>query len=195
MTERDLFTRRRLLTATAAALAIPDVAFAQAELPATPACHDGDAPTVRQTDGPFFKPSSPQRAELVEPGMPGRRLEVSGFVVSRACKPVARALIDVWQADDNGRYDNQGSRLRGHFFTDAAGRYTLRTIVPGAYAGRTRHIHVKVQAPGRPLLTTQLYFPDEPLNRSDGLYRRELTMRVARADSMLGRFDFVLDLG
>ena len=195
MTERDLFTRRRLLTATAAALAIPDAAFAQAELPATPACHDGDAPTVRQTDGPFFKPSSPQRAELVEPGMPGRRLEVSGFVVSRACKPVAGALIDVWQADDNGRYDNQGFRLRGHLFTDAGGRYTLRTIVPGAYDGRTRHIHVKVQAPGRPLLTTQLYFPDEPLNRSDGLYRRELTMRVARADSMLGRFDFVLDLG
>ena len=189
------FTRRRLLTA-AAVLAMPEAAFAQGDLAATPACHDGDEPTVRQTDGPFFKPSSPPRADLLEPGMAGRPLEVSGFVVSRACKPVAGALIDVWQADDTGRYDNQGFRLRGHLFADAAGRYTLRTILPGAYEGRTRHIHVKVQAPGRPLLTTQLYFPDEPRNRRDGLYRRELTMRVAHADDrMLGRFDFVLDLG
>jgi protocatechuate 3,4-dioxygenase beta subunit len=192
----DQFTRRRLLGATAAALAIPEAAFAQGDMAATPACHDGDEPTVRQTDGPYFKPSSPQRADLIEPGMAGRPLDVSGFVVSRACKPVAHALIDVWQADDTGLYDNQGFRLRGHLFTDAGGRYTLRTIVPGAYDGRTRHIHVKVQAPGRPLLTTQVYFPDEPLNRSDRLYRRELTLRLAHADDrMLGRFDFVLDLG
>src|SRR5712691_9552658 len=102
MIMHDVLTRRRLLGATAAALVLPDAAYAQAELPATPACHDGDEPTVRQTDGPYFKPSSPQRADLIEPGMAGRPLDVSGFVVSRACKPVARALIDVWQADDTG---------------------------------------------------------------------------------------------
>jgi protocatechuate 3,4-dioxygenase beta subunit len=190
-----ILTRRHLLTA-AAALTVPELAFAQAELPATPACHDGDAPTVRQTEGPFFKPSSPQRTDLRESGLAGRPLDVSGFVVSRACKPVAHALIDVWQADEKGRYDNRGFRLRGHLFTDDTGRFTLRTILPGAYEGRTRHIHVKVQAPGRPVLTTQLYFPDEPLNRTDGLYRRELDMRLAQADDrLLGRFDFVLDLG
>jgi protocatechuate 3,4-dioxygenase beta subunit len=192
---RDLLTRRRLLTA-AAALTMPEAAFAQGDMAATPACHDGDEPTVRQTDGPFFKPKSPERADLREPGMAGRPLDVSGFVLSRACKPVAHALIDVWQADDKGRYDNDGFRLRGHLFTDAAGRYTLRTIVPATYEWRTRHIHMRVQAPGRPLLTTQIYFPDEPRNRSDQLYRRELTMRVEHADDrMLGRFDFVLDLG
>ena len=190
-----ILTRRGLLTA-AAALALPEFAWAQADLAATPACHDGDAQTVRQTEGPFFKPSSPQRTDLREAGLAGRPLDVSGFVVSRACKPVAHALIDVWQADEKGRYDNRGFRLRGHLFSDDAGRFTLRTIVPGAYEGRTRHIHVKVQAPGRPVLTTQLYFPDEPLNRSDGLYRRELDMRLAQADDrLLGRFDFVLDLG
>jgi protocatechuate 3,4-dioxygenase beta subunit len=136
MTTRDLLTRRRLLTA-AAVLALPETAFAQEQLPATPACHDGDEPTLRETAGPFFKPTSPERADLREPGMAGRPLDVSGFVVSRACQPVAHALIDVWQADDTGAYDNQGFRLRGHLFTDAAGRYTLRTVVPGAYAGRT----------------------------------------------------------
>jgi protocatechuate 3,4-dioxygenase beta subunit len=195
MPEQPL-TRRYLLSGAAAALAIPGAAWAQGELPATPMCHDGDEPTARQTDGPYFKPRSPERADLIERGMAGRPLEVSGFVLDRKCRPVTRALIDVWQADDGGAYDLKGFRLRGHLFTDASGRFTLRTIVPGIYTGRTRHIHVKVQAPGRPVLTTQLYFPDEPLNRSDGLFRRELTMRVARADDrMLGRFDFVLDLG
>jgi protocatechuate 3,4-dioxygenase beta subunit len=192
---RHPLTRRQLLSA-AAAVAVPQSAFAQAELPPTPTCHDHDPPTVRETEGPFFKPSSPQRADLREPGMAGRPLDVSGFVLSRACRPIAGALIDVWQADDRGRYDNAGFRLRGHLFTDADGRFTLRTIVPGAYAGRTRHIHVKVQPAGGRLLTTQLYFPDEPLNRSDGLFRRELTMRLAHnGDLTLGRFDFVLDLG
>ena len=195
MTNVPRLTRRHLLSA-AAALTIPGAAPAQAELPQTPACHDGDEPTVRQTDGPYFKPRSPERADLIEPGLAGRPLEVAGYVLDRKCRPVARALIDVWQADDSGAYDLKGFRLRGHLFADAAGRFDLRTIVPGIYTGRTRHIHVKVQAPGRPVLTTQLYFPDEPLNRADGLFRRELTMRVARADDrMLGRFDFVLDLG
>jgi len=190
-----ILTRRHVLGA-AAALALPEFAFAQGDLAATPACHDGDAPTVRESEGPFFKPSSPQRADLREEGLAGRPLDVSGFVMSRKCSPVTRALIDVWQADETGRYDNRGFRLRGHLFTDAGGRFALRTILPGAYEGRTRHIHVKVQAPGRPVLTTQLYFPDEPLNRSDGLYRRELTMHLAQADDrLLGRFDFVLDLG
>jgi protocatechuate 3,4-dioxygenase beta subunit len=190
-----ILTRRHLLGA-AAALAVPQRAFAQGDLAATPACHDGDPATVRQTDGPFFKPSSPERADLRADGPPGRPLDVTGFVVNRSCRPVGRALIDVWQADDTGRYDNRGFRLRGHLFTDDTGRFTLRTIVPGGYDGRTRHIHVKVQAPSRPILTTQLYFPDEPLNRSDGLFRRELVMRLNQADDrLIGRFDFVLDLG
>ena len=191
-----ILTRRHLLTAAAAAVALPELAFAQGDLAATPACHDGDAPTVRQTDGPFFKPSSPERADLRTDGAPGRPLDVTGFVLSRSCRPVSHALIDVWQADEGGRYDNRGFILRGHLFTDEAGRFTLHTIVPGGYDGRTRHIHVKVQAPDRPILTTQLYFPDEPLNRTDGLFRRELTMRTAEADDrLIGRFDFVLDLG
>ncbi len=49
------------------------------------------------------------------------------------------------------------------------------------YPGRTRHYHVKVQAPGSRLLTTQLYFPNEPANLRDGLFRRELLMEVADA--------------
>ena len=161
----------------------------------TPQCHDGDEPTVRQTEGPYFKPSSPLRADLVEPGSAARRVELSGQVLTRSCRPVARVLLDLWHADERGEYDNAGFRYRGHLFTDAEGRYRLRTILPALYTGRTRHYHIKVQAPQQRVLTTQLYFPDEPMNRRDGLFRRELVMRMAEAEGVLAaRFDFVLDM-
>jgi protocatechuate 3,4-dioxygenase beta subunit len=167
--------------------------LAQTPLSPTPACHDGDEPTLAQTEGPFFKPSSPERIELIEAGMAGQPIELVGFVLSRNCKPIAGALLEFWQADDKGQYDNSGFRLRGHQFTDADGRYRLKSIVPGSYVGRTRHFHVKVQPNGGRVLTTQLYFPGEARNRSDGLFRKELLIRTAKNEGWLaGRFDFVL---
>jgi protocatechuate 3,4-dioxygenase beta subunit len=199
MDERSKTTRRRFLLSagTLAAgwgLAGADAALTQ-ELAATPACHDGDEPTVRQTEGPFFKPSSPERSDLREPGVGGRPLELSGFVLTRRCRPLGGALVDLWHADDKGEYDNTGFRYRGHVTTGPDGAFRFRTIMPELYPGRTRHYHVKVQAPGSPLLTTQLYFPNEPANRRDALFRRELLMRVADAgDGLAGRFDFVLNI-
>ena len=164
----------------------------------TPECGDGDEPTLAQTAGPFFKPSSPERASLLEPGMKGTPLEVAGRVYGRDCRPLAGALLDFWQADATGAYDNDGFRLRGHQYTDAQGRYLLTTIVPAAYAGRTRHIHVRVQpreadGSGR-VLTTQLYFPGEKRNRQDPLFRAELLMSLdPQQTPQKGRFHFLLD--
>jgi protocatechuate 3,4-dioxygenase beta subunit len=192
----DTPTRRAVLGAgvfAAGSLLTIDGSIAQAPLAPTPECHDGDAATVAQTEGPFFKPSSPERVELIEEGMAGQPIELVGFVLTRACKPIAGALLDFWQADDKGRYDNSGFRLRGHQFSDAEGRYRLRSVVPGAYVGRTRHIHVKVQPRGGRVLTTQLYFPGESLNRTDSLFRKELLMRTTKnAGWLAGRFDFVV---
>ena len=95
--------------------------------------------------------------------MVGERLIVTGYVLDQDCKPVAGALLDFWQADGEGVYDNEGYRLRGRQYTDAEGRYRLETVIPGEYPGRTEHIHVKAQAPGGRVLTTQLYFPASPL--------------------------------
>jgi protocatechuate 3,4-dioxygenase beta subunit len=145
--------------------------------------------TPRQTEGPFFTPKSPQRTSLLEGGEK-TRLVLVGTVLTTGCAPVARALVDFWQADDAGRYDNEGFRLRGHQFTDAQGRYRLETVVPGLYPGRTRHIHVKVQPPGGRILTTQVYFPGDPANRRDGLYLPELELKSAKAGE--GSFDFVV---
>jgi protocatechuate 3,4-dioxygenase beta subunit len=81
------------------------------------------------------------------------------------------------------------------FYIGLAGRRRFRTILPALYPGRTRHYHIKVQAPERPVLTTQLYSPDEPANRRDGLFRRDLAMRITEApDGLAARFDFVLDM-
>ena len=166
-------------------------------LPPTPECVDDDDLTPPQTEGPYFTPSSPERTSLLEPGMPGTKIVVSGYVLGTSCQPVAGALLDFWQADDRGVYDNVGYRLRGHQVADAAGRYSLETIVPGVYPGRTRHFHLKVQAPNRPVLTTQLYFPGEPSNRTDRIFNPALLLDVQDAPdgSKLARFDFVLDLG
>jgi len=114
---------------------------------------------------------------------------------TRSCRPVERALVDLWHADERGEYDNAGFRYRGHLFTDSEGRYRFHTILPAVYPGRTRHYHIKVQAPQRPVLTTQLYFPDEPANLRDSLFRRELVMQIADASNGLAaHFDFVVDI-
>ena len=193
----NLSRRKILLTGAAAAggALFADDLLAQAPLTPTPACGADHAPTLRQTEGPFFTPNSPERQSLIEAGVTGRTLELTGFVLTRSCKPLPRVLVDFWQADAKGEYDNQGFRLRGHQFTDGEGRYRLRTIVPARYTGRTPHIHVKVQAANRPVLTTQLYFPDEPGNARDPIFRPELVIRIGQTgETRQGRFDFVLDM-
>jgi protocatechuate 3,4-dioxygenase beta subunit len=193
--------RRRFLkglaTASAAGLfvaGLPRAALGQGELQPTPSCDDGDQPTPRQTEGPFFTPNSPQRAKLSEPGMEGTPIVLAGYVLTRACRPIPGALVELWHADDSGRYDNDGYRLRGHQFTDAGGRYRFLTIVPGLYTGRTRHFHLKYQAPNEPVLTTQLYFPGEPANDRDRIFQPELLVELTEAPELTARFDAVLDV-
>jgi len=199
---RREFLRLAAATPAAVALAVFETERVEAQgapppapgLSPTRSCGDG-APTPRQTEGPYFKPESPARTSLVEPGMRGTRIVVAGTVLSTGCQPVPRALVDFWQADDRGAYDNAGYRLRGHQLADDQGRYRLETIVPAVYVGRTRHIHVKVQAPNGPVLTTQLYFPGERENQRDPIFSPDLVMQVKDgADGKTGSFDFVLDL-
>jgi protocatechuate 3,4-dioxygenase beta subunit len=193
MADRD---RRRFLLATGS-IAFAGVTFdaiAQ-ELAPTPECSDAPEPTVRQTEGPFFKPSSPRRDDLREAGARGMPVELTGLVLTRRCKPVAGAVVDLWHANENGAYDEAGFRYRGHQIADAEGRYRFRTIRPAVYAGRTAHYHVKVQGQASRLLTTQLYFPDEPANRRDRMFRSSLLMKTAQvSDVIAARFDFVLDI-
>lgn len=167
--------------------------FAALGLPIAPAWACGKR-TLQQTAGPFFSPNSPKRVSLVDSRTKTEKLIISGQVLAERCTPVPGALLDFWHCDETGEYDNAGFRYRGHQFADAQGRYRLETIFPGVYPGRTRHIHVRVQAPGGRLLTTQLYFPGEPGNRRDGIYRPELEVKLERRDAArLAAFDFVVE--
>lgn len=151
-------------------------------------------PTSSMTEGPYYTPNTPERTSLLEPGITGTRIVISGYVLGTDCQPIPGALVDFWQADDNGVYDNVGYKLRGHQFADASGRYTLETVVPGLYPGRTRHIHVKVQAPNGPLLTTQLFFPGESQNNTDSIFNPALLLPVQETnDGWAATFDFVVE--
>jgi protocatechuate 3,4-dioxygenase beta subunit len=118
--------------------------------------------------------------------MPGTRLILVGYVLDQNCRPLPNAWLDFWQADANGEYDNASYRLRGHQFSDSQGRYYLETIVPGLYSSRPiEHIHVKVRPEGGEVVTSQLYFPSQPV---DGL---TITIEE-KGDYQLGYFNFVL---
>ncbi len=171
--------------------------FARAQtLAATPACNDNDDPTPPQTAGPFFKPRSPHRTSLIEPGAKGTKILLQGYVRSIRCQPIPGALLDLWHADATGAYDNIGYNFRGHQFADKSGRYAFETVAPGLYPGRTRHFHLRVQAPNRAILTTQLYFPGEPQNQRDGIFNEKLLLTLRQdGGEKLASFNFALDLG
>ena len=134
--------------------------------------------TVAETEGPYFKANSPEATSLLQDGMQGTVLTITGQVLAPDGTPVANALLDFWQANASGSYDNSGYTLRGHQYTDANGYYTLTTVEPGLYPGRTEHIHVKVQAPNGPVLTTQLFFPGVAQNSRDSIFDPSLVLNT-----------------
>jgi protocatechuate 3,4-dioxygenase beta subunit len=126
--------------------------------------------------------------------MGGTPLLLTGKVLDQNCEPVAGAKLDFWQTDASGEYDNVGYRMRGHQFTDGDGNYALETILPGVYTGRPPHIHVKVNAPGGPVLTSQIYFEGQPGNESDGLVLPSLIVPLTDTGDggKAATFNFVL---
>jgi protocatechuate 3,4-dioxygenase beta subunit len=154
-------------------------------------------PTADNIEGPFFKAGAPSRSVLVSPGDAGERLQVSGSVLSTDCRPLSGAEMDIWQADATGTYDLEGFRYRGRLRTAEDGSFAIDTIVPGRYLNGSRyrpaHIHIKLHAPGRRPLTTQLYFPGDPYNQGDPFIHRSLIMETRRTGALTAAlFDFVL---
>ncbi len=113
--------------------------------------------------------------------------------MTTSCKPIAKTLLDFWHANARGLYDLKGFRHRGHLFSDAEGTFELRTILPGLYAGRAGHIHVRVQPAGGTILPPQLYFANKPANDADSLFNPVLLLKLTPNVSPLeASFDFVL---
>jgi protocatechuate 3,4-dioxygenase beta subunit len=119
-----------------------------------------------QTEGPYYIPKEKLRRNITE-GKSGAPLTLRATVVDAStCKPIKRALVDIWHADASGVYSGFGAGsgnrtfLRGMQRTDAKGLAVFQTIYPGWYPGRTVHIHVKVHIGGNVVHTGQLYFSD-----------------------------------
>jgi protocatechuate 3,4-dioxygenase beta subunit len=149
-------------------------------------------PTAEQTEGPFFPIHTQidKNADMTKvPGgtssAQGLPLLVSGRIIDTYGYPVANAMIDIWQADKNGRYLHedapQSSPLDNNFQYWAKiksgqdGTYHVKTIKPGKYPvdddwDRPPHIHFRVAKKGMHELITQMYFANEALNESDKLY-------------------------
>jgi len=219
-------SRRVLLGAGAGAAAGLVAQRLVGEPPAGQACGEETAP---QTSGPFYpahdRPDEDPDLTHVE-GRPDRAtgeiVYVRGRVLDQACKPVAGALVEIWQANSSGRYDHEQDagnprpldpnfQSWAEMLTDKDGGFRFKTIKPGAYPAddsgwiRPPHIHFRVSRRGYHELITQMYFAGEPLNERDRIRealdpedRERVTVAFqpagadAESGSRLGLFDITL---
>jgi len=162
--------------------------------------------------GPFHRPGAPFRAKITPPLEAGTVLLINGRVWGHDTKkPLAHAMLDVWQANAKGRYDNDDENKpppkdvfvnRARLITDENGYYEYETIHPGAYkigpdTWRPCHIHYWIKHPGYKDLVTQLYFKGDPHNKTDRFIKESLIIEVRKqkvgdVNIEVGTFDIVL---
>lgn len=130
---------------------------------------EGACETTTDILGPFYRPNSPVRKNLILPGDAGLALELSGTIKHQDCKtPYKNAKIELWHCDNEGVYDNDSDayKYRATSYCDEQGQYSFNTILPVPYdtgSGNFRpaHFHIMVTAEGYQPLVTQLYFADD----------------------------------
>lgn len=176
--------------------------------------------TPKDAQGPFY-PITPQKdkdADLTRVKgkngtAKGQIIEIYGQVLDQDLNPIEDVTIDLWQANTFGKYhhphDDSEAPIDEHFQSWAIlqsgnkGKYRFKTVMPGAYPlkspdQRTPHIHFKISKLGYESLLTQLYFPDQALNKTDGLYTRKnkeqqalMTAKKSEVENVL-QYDIIL---
>ena len=160
-------------------------------------------PTTTDILGPFFSEGAPETNSIIPEDYEGERLFLSGTLSSTDCdRTISNAVMDFWQANENGDYDNVGFSFRGKIITDENGNYNLETIIPGKYLNgsqyRPSHIHLKVQAEGYDELVTQIYFQGDesisadPWASAPSASNRIIPLNAGFAGDWFGVFDVVL---
>lgn len=164
--------------------------------------------TEKDIEGPFFRAGAPFRDDLREKGTKGEKLVVSGTVVARNGRPLAGVVLDVWQCNADGHYDNDDANnppkadqftLRGRIKTNDKGEYKFTTIKPVPYSigqgqFRPAHIHLKANLDGYTPLTTQVYFKGDKHNATDPWYskKREIDPKADEKKVLAATFKIVL---
>ena len=133
-------------------------------------------------------------------GDKGTPVQLEGALLGTDCAPIAGATIDFWHADPDGSYDTETDEMRyyGRVTTDADGRWQFQSLMPGFYLNgsqyRPAHIHVKITIDGAEVLTTQLYFKDDPYIPVDQYVKDDLIMDYTVKDgAWIASFDFVVE--
>ena len=135
----------------------------------------GDCATTSDILGPFYRPDSPVRNNLVIPGEGGKLVELLGTVKHQDCiTPYSNAKVELWHCDNMGVYDNTSDafRYRGTTFTNENGEYSFQTVLPVPYdvgngTIRPAHFHMMITAEDYQPLVTQLYFSGDEHIESD----------------------------
>jgi len=114
-------------------------------------------PTAEMTLGPFFPREFAQGANELFSGKDS--IQITGRVTELDGKLLDNVVVEIWQADAKGRYDNPDFFGWGRAATDANGVYTFRTLKPGSVAGRAPHINFLILYSGlmRQLQTTMFF--------------------------------------
>lgn len=168
--------------------------------------------TEDNIEGPYYREGAPFRAKITPPLEPGTVLVISGRVWGLDTKkPLVNAVLDIWQANAKGRYDNDDPKNppakdvfvnRARLITDETGYYEYETVHPGPYqigpkAWRPSHVHYLVRHTGYKQLITQLYFKGDPHNKTDDFIKESLIIepkerKVNGSVIEVGTFDIVL---
>lgn len=155
---------------------------------ALPACVAGRAATAAQTEGPYYPRAFPADGNADLTHLKGRTdralgqvIFIEGRLVNTSCQPIPNCVVELWQANSVGRYTHPGDnnampldpalQYFARITPRADGSFEFRTILPGLYPGRTRHIHFRVVRGGQTALITQMYFAGEARNGQDGVYQ------------------------
>lgn len=128
----------------------------------TPLPSSDCTPTFVDGGGPYYKANAPFRDNIAPEENQGQKLVVSGKVLKRDCQtPLAEAVIDIWQANESGNYEDEW--YRGQITAAADGSYVFTTVIPQGYgqgtAYRPPHIHFKIWDSNRLVITSQMFLP------------------------------------
>ena len=131
----------------------------------------------------------------------GEIIEFSGTLYDRNGRVIPNATIEIWQTDANGVYlhpDDPSTAQRdvnfqfyGEAVTDENGRYAFRTVFPGEYEPRPRHIHFKVKLDGETLITSQFYFASDNSGQPAPLI---ITLTPGEDGIQTGQRDIILNV-